>query len=92
LVLPPRVARIQAVIIPIVKSNENNDKIIDAAFELKKELIKAGVRTHVDDRNNYNPGWKYNHYELKGVPIRLELGNKEKINKYNKNSKIKKIK
>jgi prolyl-tRNA synthetase len=44
-------------------------------------LKKSGVRTHIDDRDNYTPGWKYNHWELRGVPIRLEVGPKDIDNK-----------
>jgi prolyl-tRNA synthetase len=40
-------------------------------------LKKAGVRVYLDDRENYNPGWKFNHWEIKGVPIRIELGKKD---------------
>lgn len=47
------------------------------AEELYKQIKKSGIRVHLDDRSNYNPGWKYNHWELKGVPIRLELGPKD---------------
>src|SRR4051812_41016934 len=67
LVLPPRVAPIQVVLIPIVfKGNE--EQVRGQANELGKVLTDAGVRVEVDDRDNYNPGWKYNHWELKGVP------------------------
>lgn len=44
-------------------------------------MKKSGVRTHIDDRDNYTPGWKYNHWELKGVPIRMEIGPKDVDNK-----------
>ena len=40
-------------------------------------LLQLGVRAHIDDRDNYNPGWKYNHWELKGVPLRAEVGKEE---------------
>jgi prolyl-tRNA synthetase len=45
--------------------------------ELNKVLIEANIRTYCDDRDNYNPGWKFNHWELKGTPIRIELGKKD---------------
>jgi len=48
--------------------------VIGKAVELSKALKKAGVRATCDDRDNYNPGWKFAHWELKGIPIRLELG------------------
>jgi prolyl-tRNA synthetase len=50
---------------------------MDKIDEIHKELKAAGVRSHVDDRENYNPGFKYNHWELRGVPIRLEVGKKD---------------
>lgn len=45
--------------------------------QLANTLEAAGVRVRVDDRDNYNPGWKYNYWELKGVPLRIELGPKD---------------
>lgn len=74
LILPPRVAQTQVVIIPIVKKNADNKAIMDACDAVHASLKKAGVRVKVDDRTNYNPGWKYGHWELKGVPIRIEVG------------------
>jgi prolyl-tRNA synthetase len=41
------------------------------------KLKTAGIRVHIDDRDNYNPGWKFNHWELKGTPIRIEFGNED---------------
>ena len=77
LVLPPRVAPIQVVIVPIVMSGMNLDTLSGAATELASQLRASGVRVELDDRDNYNPGWKYNYWELKGVPLRLELGPKD---------------
>lgn len=45
--------------------------------EIHKVLKDSGIRVHLDDRENYNPGFKYNHWELRGVPIRIELGKKD---------------
>lgn len=53
------------------------DKLITVAKQLNKSLNDRDIRSHVDLRDNYTPGWKYNHWEMKGVPIRLELGPKE---------------
>jgi prolyl-tRNA synthetase len=50
---------------------------VEKAHEIKKILRKAGIRAHVDDRSNYSPGWKYAHWEVKGVPLRLEIGPKD---------------
>lgn len=77
LVIPPRVAQIQVVIVPIITKNDDAQQIIGKADELYKQLKAAGVRVFCDDRDNYNPGFKYNHWELRGVPIRIELGKKD---------------
>ncbi|KDO27408.1 prolyl-tRNA synthetase [Saprolegnia parasitica CBS 223.65] len=78
LVLPPRVAPLQAVIIPIpVTDKDETDKIHDKGDEVLAYLQEAGIRGEVDHRRLYTPGWKYNHWELKGVPLRLELGPKD---------------
>ncbi|PFH37583.1 prolyl-tRNA synthetase (ProRS) [Besnoitia besnoiti] len=77
LVLPPRVASVQVIIIPIFFKDEKIQEITAKCNELKAMLDKVGVRTRIDDRPNYTPGWKYNHWEVKGVPLRLELGPKD---------------
>ena len=66
--LPPRVAVTQAVVVPIPNaklSAEQHAAISAKAREIHGALVAAGVRTHLDDRDNYTPGWKYNHWELK---------------------------
>lgn len=73
LVLPPRVAPTQIAIVPI-PFKENEDAIYDKAGEIQKLLSNIGVRVQVDNRRNYTPGWKYNDWELKGVPLRFEFG------------------
>jgi prolyl-tRNA synthetase len=65
------------VIIPIVKKGDDIDAIKIKAEEIYKNLKKSGVRVELDDRENYNPGFKFNHWELRGVPVRLELGAKD---------------
>jgi len=77
LVLPPRVAPLQVVLVPIVMSGANSQKQKDMCQQIAADLRDTKVRVHVDDRDNYNPGWKYNYWELKGVPLRLELGPKD---------------
>lgn len=81
LVLPPRVACIQVVIVPcgITATTSDADRklLTDSCKELESILCKADVRAEGDYRDNYSPGWKYNHWELKGVPIRIELGPKD---------------
>lgn len=80
LVLPPNVASIQVVIVPITFS-KNQEALLEKCHEVEKELKKSGIRVYLDDRPNYKPGWKYNDWELKGVPLRLELGPKDMIKK-----------
>lgn len=81
LVLPPRVAEIQAIVVPcgITASStaEERKALIDSCKQLVEELIAVGIRAEGDYRDNYSPGWKFNHWELKGVPIRVELGPKD---------------
>lgn len=74
-VMPPRVAPIQVVIVPII-FDDTKDKVLAKCDEIKKELEKHNVRTTIDD-SDYRPGWKFNKWELKGVPIRIELGPKD---------------
>ncbi len=73
LVLPPAVAPIQAVIVPVAMHKEG---VLDKANELKERLKKAGVRVKLDDTDN-SPGWKFAEYEMKGVPVRIEIGPKD---------------
>lgn len=77
LVLPPKVAMYQVVIVPISFKETDSDKLMQTGKQLNRELNKRDIRSHIDTRDNYTPGWKYNHWEMKGVPIRLELGPKE---------------
>ena len=73
LVLPPAVAPIQVVIIPIAQHKEG---VLEKANELKERLAKAGIRVKLDDSEN-SPGWKFAEYEMKGVPVRVEIGPKD---------------
>ncbi len=82
LVLPPRVASIQAVIVPVgitaKTTPEEEEAIVGACRALEATLKEgSGIRAHADVRTNVTPGWKFNHWELKGVPVRLEVGPKE---------------
>jgi len=74
LVLPPKLAPIQVVIVPIYKGNEQLDSISDIARDLKEKLEKAGLTVKYDDRDTQKPGFKFAEYELKGVPVRLAIG------------------
>ncbi|XP_045040367.2 bifunctional glutamate/proline--tRNA ligase isoform X3 [Desmodus rotundus] len=78
LVLPPRVACVQVVVIPCgitnALSEEDRDALIAKCNDYRRRLLSANIRVRADLRDNYSPGWKFNHWELKGVPIRLEVG------------------
>jgi len=73
LVLPPKMAPVEVVIIPIL-FDKTKEKVLKKAKEIKKKL---GFRVELDDRDEYNPGWKFNEWEMKGVPVRLEIGPKD---------------
>jgi len=74
LVLPPQVAPFQVVIIPIFIKGNNNEDIDKVAHTLGQALSKLDIRVHVDDSKHVTAGFKYNHWELKGVPLRIEIG------------------
>jgi prolyl-tRNA synthetase len=74
--LPPRVAPQQVVIVPIFREDERAD-VLQAATAVADELRTAGVRVRVDDRPEYRPGFKFNEWELKGVPLRVEIGGRD---------------
>jgi len=73
LIIPPRVAPIQVIIVPIYKK-ENIDLVNDKCTEVEKLLVSRGIRCESDLRDNYKSGWKYNYWENKGVPVRIEIG------------------
>jgi prolyl-tRNA synthetase len=73
--LPPKVAPVQAVIVPIIFKGKEK-KVLEKAKEIKRSLDSAGIRAHLDDRD-YSAGYKFNDWELKGVPVRIEIGPKE---------------
>ena len=74
LVLPPKIAPYQVVIVPIMMKNKDNSMALDHAKRIKLELDALGVRSKLDDRENISQGIKFNEYEQKGVPLRLVLG------------------
>ena len=80
LVLPPKLAPIQVVIIPIYRGDEEFDKVSEVALELQKELRAKGLRVKFDNRDTQKPGWKFHQYELKGVPVRIAVGPKDIAN------------
>ncbi len=77
--MPPNVAPIQAVVVPIWRKDEDRAAVSEFVARVKA-LLKDRIRLHVDDRDQYTPGWKYNEYEMRGVPIRLEIGPKDVAN------------
>jgi prolyl-tRNA synthetase len=77
LVLPPRLAPIQAVIVPIFKTPEEKAKVMEVADRIFKELKAAGFRLKMDDRDNVSSGFKFNDWEMRGVPLRIEIGPKD---------------
>lgn len=77
LVLPPRLAPIQAVIVPIFKTPEEKAKVMEVADRIFKELKAAGIRLKMDDRDNVSSGFKFNDWEMRGVPLRIEVGPKD---------------
>jgi len=81
LVLPPRVAPVQVVIVPILSKKLTAEAAHPHCSAILKDLQAAGIRAKYDDRTIYNPGWKYNHWEQKGVPIRVEVGPRDVENK-----------
>ncbi|GAV69393.1 tRNA-synt_2b domain-containing protein/HGTP_anticodon domain-containing protein/ProRS-C_1 domain-containing protein [Cephalotus follicularis] len=80
LVLPPKVASVQVIVIPVPYKDANTQGIFDACTATVDILCKAGFRAEADFRDNYSPGWKYSHWEMKGVPLRIEIGPKDLVN------------
>ncbi len=77
LVIPPKLAPIQVVIVPIYRGEEQLEEISVVARKLKAEMEAKGLRVKFDNRDTHKPGWKFNEYELKGVPVRLAIGPKD---------------
>jgi len=80
LVMPPRVAPTQAVIVPIYKTDEERAVVVEKAQQIKNALTKDGIRVVVDTQEGMTPGAKFFHWELKGVPVRIEIGPKDIAN------------
>jgi prolyl-tRNA synthetase len=74
LILPPKLAPIQVVIVPIYKNSDQLDQISEKVKELVAKLKQRGIRVKYDDRDSQRPGWKFAEYEMKGVPVRLAIG------------------
>ena len=78
--LPPNVAPIQVVIVPISVGNWK-EEVLPAAKEIEQQLLQLGIRVKVDDREEYTPGWKFSDWEMRGVPVRIEIGPRDIKNK-----------
>ena len=76
LILPPKIAPYQVVIVPIPRGNWR-ETVLPKAQAIRDELVARGVRVMLDDRDTQTPGWKFNEWELRGVPLRLEIGPKD---------------
>ena len=77
LVLPPKIAPIQVVIVPIYYSKEDRENVLQKASQIKGWLSEKDIRVHLDDREQLTPGFKFHDWELKGIPIRIEIGPKD---------------
>ena len=77
LVLPPRVAPIQIVIVPIYYSPTDRETVLNKSMRLKVILEKKNLRVQIDSRDEFTPGYKFNDWEMKGVPLRIEIGPKD---------------
>jgi len=77
LVLPPKLAPYQAVIVPIFKTDEEKAAVLEVARKIKADLAKSDIRVTLDEREGMSPGWKFNEWEMRGVPVRVELGPKD---------------
>lgn len=81
LILPPKIAPVQVVIVPIYKGPEQKALIDEHALQLKKTLQSFGIRVKYDDNDQMRPGWKFAEYEMKGVPVRIAIGARDLENK-----------
>jgi prolyl-tRNA synthetase len=77
LILPPKIAHTHAVIIPIFYKSTEKEKVLSKAEDIKQKLEKENLRVILDDRIEYTPGWKFNEWELEGIPLRIEIGPKD---------------
>jgi len=77
LILPPRLAPHQVVIVPIFKTDEEKALVFEAAKKIREQLVKANIRVKVDEREGQSPGFKFNDWEMRGVPLRVEIGPKD---------------
>ena len=77
MIMPPRLAPIQVVIVPIFRNDTEKEAVLAMVEKVRTGLMAEGIRVHVDDRDGLTPGFKYNDWEMKGVPLRIEIGPKD---------------
>jgi prolyl-tRNA synthetase len=77
LVLPPKLAPDQVIIVPIWKSDDQKASVLEMVEKVERSLREAGIRVRADRSEHDNPGWKFNEYEMRGVPLRIEIGPKD---------------
>lgn len=80
LVIPPKLAPVQVVIVPVYKGDEGLKKVSEVANDIKKKLQARNISVKYDDRDTQRPGWKFAEYELKGIPVRIALGERDLAN------------
>mmetsp|Transcript_36733 Transcript_36733/g.103655 ORF Transcript_36733/g.103655 Transcript_36733/m.103655 type:complete len:555 (+) Transcript_36733:95-1759(+) len=78
--LPPKMAPVQVVIVPIVKKDADKEAVFDAVDKLETYLNGSGIRVKIDSSEGKSPGWKFNYWEMKGVPVRIEVGPRDVAN------------
>jgi len=80
LILPPKLAPFQVVIVPIYRSDEEFNSVSEAALNIKKDLERSGISVKFDNRDTHKPGFKFNEHELRGVPVRIAIGPRDVAN------------
>src|SRR5699024_4409509 len=77
LVLPPKLAPVQVVIVPIYRNEEQHTAVAEVAQDLVEQLIDKDIAVHFDNRDTHKPGWKFAQHEMQGVPVRIAIGPKD---------------
>jgi prolyl-tRNA synthetase len=77
LILPPRLAPTQVIVVPIYKTDEERAAVFEVARKTREALVASGIRVRVDEREGTSPGFKFNDWEMRGVPLRIEIGPKD---------------
>ena len=74
LIIPPKIASTNVVIVPIIMKDADNARLLEVCESLRKTIADAGISVNFDARDQYSPGWKFNEWEQKGIPVRIEMG------------------